>query len=112
MTGRTIILLIFFAMVYGAPRLLSGTENTAEQPADAETVAHEIMLAEAARQLAADAGAEWLETGALIEQARQEAEKENWPQAMVMANRARRQGELAVEQAERESAAWRERVIQ
>jgi len=83
-----------------------------EAPANEETVAYELALAEASRQRAAEAGAEWLETGSLIEQAKHAVENEDWRQALVLARRAKQQGELAVEQAGRESVAWRERVIQ
>jgi hypothetical protein len=56
-------------------------------------------------------GAEWLETGNLIESARREADQGNWEQAAALAERALRQGELAVAQARRESDAWQARVV-
>jgi histidyl-tRNA synthetase len=80
-------------------------------PVDAKTVAAEIAMAESTRQRAAAAGAEWLQTGSLVEQARQAAENENWHLALTLARQAREQSELAVQQSQRESEAWRNRVV-
>lgn len=80
-------------------------------PLDAGAVAKLIQQAEAARRHAAEQGAEWLETGDLIEIARREAGQGNWEQAAALAEQALRQGELAAAQAERESEAWRARVV-
>lgn len=70
-----------------------------------------IEQAEAARREAAERGAEWLATRSLIEQARREADEGNWRQAADLAEQALQQGNLAVEQAERESGAWQDRVV-
>lgn len=111
MKGRIPFLLtLALALIAATPRL-PGAETTDSLIANAETVASALAQAEAARQLAADARAEWLQTGSLIEQARTAAESENWQEALALANQARMQSELAVEQAERESVAWRERVV-
>jgi hypothetical protein len=82
-----------------------------ESPVGAQEAASRIEQAEAARREAAERGAEWLATQTLIEQARREAEMGNWQQAADLAEQALQQGNLAVEQAERESGAWRERVV-
>lgn len=78
---------------------------------DPAEVGERIAQAEAARLRAAELRAEWLETGQLIEQART-AEAQGQPEkALGLAEEARRQAQLAIEQAERESAAWRDRVV-
>ena len=70
-----------------------------------------IESAEHARQQAAAIGAEWLETGRLIDQARQAAEAEEWGQALELSGAAEQQARLAMEQAEREAEAWQRRVV-
>ncbi len=67
--------------------------------------------AEALRMQAERAGSEWLETGKLLSEARLEAEQGNREAALKLVERARFEARMAVEQAEAESAAWRERVI-
>ncbi len=76
-----------------------------------ESFAAMLAAAESAQIGAASASAEWLETGALIDQARLDAEQENWDTAIELAMKAKQQGELAVMQAERESIAWHNRVV-
>ena len=76
-----------------------------------ESFASILAAAQSAEKAAAEAGAEWLQTDTLIDQAGQEAEQENWDMAIELAMKAKQQGELAVKQAERESIAWRDRVV-
>jgi len=83
----------------------------AATPLDAEAVALLINQAEAARQRAAELAAEWLETRKLIAEAREAVQRSDFPLAVQLATRARRQGELAVTQAEREATAWQRRVV-
>jgi hypothetical protein len=84
----------------------------ASPPAPApDQVSAQIERAEQMRQAAAARGAEWLATGGLIEQARKAAADENWDTARRLASQAKQQAELAIEQSERESTAWRNRVI-
>jgi hypothetical protein len=90
---------------------LPAMDAMADVAANGETVAQELALAEAARLRAAATGAEWLQTGSLIDQAKQAVEDEEWQLALALARKAKQQGELAIEQAERESVAWRSRVI-
>ena len=86
--------------------------KTAPVPgASSESFAAMLLAAQSAQKAAAAAGAEWLETGALIDQARRDAEQENWDIAIELAIKAKQQGELAVMQAERESIAWHNRVV-
>lgn len=84
-----------------------GVESAVEPEAAREL----IEQAETARQEAAARGAEWLDTRRLIEEARQEADQGNWQRAATLAEQALQQGTLASAQAERESEAWRERVV-
>ena len=98
------------ACVLAAAAEVSAAEPAAT-PVDPGAVAALIRQAEAARQMAAGLGAEWLETEGVIEQARREADQGNWGQAATLAEQALRQGELAVAQAEREAEAWRARVV-
>ena len=89
------------------------TGKTAPVPgATSESFAAMLVAAESAQKAAAAAGTEWLETGALIDQARLDAEQQNWDKAIELALKAKQQGELAVMQAERESIAWQNRVVQ
>jgi hypothetical protein len=89
------------------------TGKTAPAPgASRESFAAMLVAAQNAQKAAAAAGAEWLETGALIDQAELDAEQENWDTAIELAEKAKQQGELAVMQAERESIAWQNRVVQ
>ena len=76
-----------------------------------DEAASTIEQAEAARREAAERGAEWLTTQSLIEQARREVELGDWQRAADLAEQALQQGKLAIEQAERESRAWRDRVV-
>jgi histidyl-tRNA synthetase len=108
MINRPIMLLTVLLTLAGTA--VASTENNVEA-VSAETVAAEIALAESARQGAAEAGAEWLQTGSLLEQAQQAAENENWHLALTLARQAREQGELAIQQSQRESEAWRSRVV-
>ena len=112
MNSRIFLLLLALVLLYSTPQESLGMKNAAEASVNEETVAIELALAEASRQSAAEAGVEWLETGPLIEQAKHAAENEEWRQASALAIRAKMQSELAVAQAQRESVAWRERVIQ
>lgn len=57
------------------------------------------------------AGAEWLETGKLLEQARELADAGDHDAALSLVEQARFQAEAAIRQAEREAEAWRDRVV-
>ena len=86
-------------------------KTTPVSGATRESFASMLVAAQNAQKAAAAAGAEWLETDALIDQARRDAEQENWDTAIELAMKAKQQGELAVMQAERESIAWHNRVV-
>ena len=59
----------------------------------AETVQHAITAAEAARKEAAAVGGEWRDTAELIQQAATAAKAGDLPQALALAEEARREGE-------------------
>ena len=103
------LILTCHACVLPAQETTSPTEAAAQF--SAESAARSIGRAEAAREQAAELHVEWLETHSLIEQARKEAGLGHYEKAMALADKARQQGELAVEQYERESEAWQRRVV-
>jgi hypothetical protein len=105
------LLLAALLAAMSLPDLLAA-DPTSASPVTAAAVADLIEAAEAARSRAAELSAEWLETRALIEESRRLAASGELQQAAERADRARQQGELAAAQAERESTAWRRRVIQ
>jgi len=71
----------------------------------------QFSAAEQLRQAAASAGAEWLKTESLLIRAREEATSSNWNQALQLTAKACQQAELALQQAQYESEAWKSRVI-
>ena len=77
------------------------------------TTAFERQLAEAEqlRLDAAAAGAEWLQTEGLLDEARDEAARGDMDAALALVDKARFQAETALRQAEHESTAWQDRVI-
>jgi hypothetical protein len=77
------------------------------------TTVFEQRLAEAEhlRAEAAAAGAEWLQTEALLDQARDEAARGDTDAALALVDKARFQSEAALRQAEYEATAWQDRVI-
>ncbi len=90
----------------------SGLLKTDEFEAfDAETVIKMIEQAEAARNRASDLRAEWLETRALIDEARRAADLGELERAAQLAALAQRQSEMAAEQALREAEAWKRRAV-
>lgn len=70
-----------------------------------------LQEAEQLRIVAADAGAEWLQTEALLQQARQAKSDGDEASALEYIEKARFQAEAAIKQAERESEIWQHRVI-
>ena len=111
----TIVLLLAVALTACSGNEPPGqtTADTAPAPeTDSEFFAAQLAAAQSAQKAAASAGAEWLETGKLIDQAKRNAEQERWDTAIKLAMKAKQQGELAVAQAKRESDAWQRRVVQ
>ncbi len=75
------------------------------------TFERQLAEAELLRLEAAAAGAEWLRTESLLDQAREEAARGDTDAALALVDKARFQAEAALLQAEYESTAWQERVI-
>ena len=71
----------------------------------------EYETADRWRMAAADAGYEWIETEELLQQAREAHNAGDFERAFELVEKARFQGETALEQAEREAEAWRDRVV-
>ena len=67
--------------------------------------------AEQLRVAAAEAGAEWLRTGSLLEQARQAKSDGDDEAALEYIEKARFQAAAAIAQVEREAEIWQHRVI-
>jgi len=61
---------------------------------------------------AAAAGAEWLETGKLLDQASEAAADGNMDVAFSLLDKAQFQAKAAIKQAEHEAGAWASRVVQ
>ena len=78
---------------------------------DEATFVDAYNAAVAARKAAAKAGYEWRDTRKLLREARKLAEQGKLEQAIALANRAKRQGELGLAQAEEQEAAWRAAVV-
>ena len=78
---------------------------------DAETFEAAYEAARAARKAAAAVGFEWRDTKKMIRQAKKLAGKGEYAKAIELANRAKRQGDLAVKQAEEQETAWRAAVL-
>jgi len=68
--------------------------------------------AERMRMMAADAGAEWLQTEELIKQAKTEAARGDTERANSLLELAQFQAETAIKQAQHEADAWSGRVVQ
>jgi hypothetical protein len=71
-----------------------------------------IAEAERMRVMAADVGAEWLQTEELIEQAKTEAAGGDTERANALLELAQFQAETAIKQAQHEAGAWSSRVVQ
>ena len=67
--------------------------------------------AECLRQVASTAGAEWFKTGELLTRAKQEADAGRWGRATELVATARFQAIASIHQAEKESEAWKNRVV-
>jgi hypothetical protein len=105
------VLLVSIIILFGTQVLGNLQAAGSDQPPATDEVMSLIEQAEMVRQRASQAGAEWLRTGQLIDQARQHAEAGEWRRADATARLALRQGELALEQSVRESGTWEDRVL-
>jgi len=72
---------------------------------------HSYEVAECLRRLASAKGVEWLETEGLLVRSLQEADKGNWETASGLVKKAHFQADAALQQAEYEAGAWKQRVV-
>ena len=79
---------------------------------DEATFKSAFAAAVEAWKAAAEVGYEWRDTKKMLRQARKLAKKGEFGKAVVLANRAKRQGELGVMQAEEQEAVWRAAVVE
>lgn len=79
--------------------------------ADAPEFEQRWQEAEALRAEAAEAGAEWLRTGTLLDEARDAAAEGDYDTALELVEKARFEAETALQQAEREAETWQHRVL-
>lgn len=70
-----------------------------------------LAAAEQLRARAAEAGAEWLETGSLLDEARRAAADGDMQKATALVEQARFEAEAALSQAAKEAEAWKRRVV-
>ena len=84
--------IIFSGLVFSmASSVVSAADNTRAQSA--------IVAAESAQKKAASLDGEWRDTGKMIKKAKAAQAEGNYDQAIKLANKAERQGELGYEQA-------------
>lgn len=72
----------------------------------------ELAAAEHLRVEASAVGAEWLETGKLLDQAKEAAARDEMDDANSLLAKARFEAETAIKQAQYEASAWASRVLQ
>jgi len=90
----------------------SGEQNPANSSGNQKQYfEQQFKVAENPRQAAASVGAEWLKTETLLIRAREAAASGNWNPALQLTAKACQQAELALQQAQYESEAWKSRVI-
>lgn len=98
--------------VLGAGALFVGVAGVqSADAATAESFEAAYAQAEAARKRAAEVGFEWRDTKKLLWYAKQYAEKGDYDKAQELAVKAKRQGELGVEQAKIQEKAWKDAVL-
>ena len=85
------------------PLLLFIGGAQAQSASEVETM---ITAAETARQRAANVGFEWRWTAKYIKQAREAQAAGDMKKAMALAKRAKREGDLAIEQAKKADTVW------
>ena len=99
-----------FLAVVAVAALAASAWTTGARASDVATFEAALEAGDAARRAAAAVGFEWRDTKRLLRRAIKLAEKGKYEEAIELANQARRQGELALMQANEQEAAWREMV--
>ena len=102
-----------FALSVAATVLVVGAWGWApySRASDEATFKAAYVAAAAARKAVAQAGYEWRDTKKMLRQARKLAKKGEYAKAIELANRAKRQSELGLIQAEEQESAWRAAVV-
>ena len=102
-----------FAVSVAAAVLAVGAWGWAphSRASDEETFKAAYVAAVAVRKAVAKAGYEWRDTKKMLRQARKLAKKGEFEKAVELSNRAKRQAELGLIQAEEQEAAWRASVV-
>jgi len=102
---------VIFAIL-GAGALVAGVASAhTANAATAESFEAAYAQAEAARKRAAEVGFEWRDTKKILWYAKQYAKKGDYEKAEELALKAKRQGELGVEQAKIQEKAWKDAVL-
>ncbi len=86
--------------------------DASESAAEKEIYEAAYQAAEETRQQAAAAGFEWRDTAKVLAQSKKRAQAGDFRAAMELVNRAQREAELGVKQAQIEAENWKQRVIQ
>ena len=102
-----------FAVSVAAAALAVGVWGWAprSRASDEATFNAAYEAAAAARKAVRKAGFEWRDTKKMLRQARKLAKNGKYAKAVELADRARRQSELGLIQAEEQESAWREAVL-
>ena len=102
-----------FAVLVAAAALAAGAWGWAphSRASDEATFKDAYEAANAARKAVRKAGYEWRDTRKMLRQARKLAKKGEFAKAVELANRARRESELGLIQAEEQESGWREAVL-
>jgi len=90
--------------------LAAATARAADGP-QSSTIEEALAAAEVLLTQAATAGHEWLGTRSLLDEARAAAASGDAERALQLAEQARQDCELALEQAQREEEKWQDRVL-
>lgn len=87
-------------------------DDTSSDPVSREELFRQSYdEAECLRKAAAAAGAEWLETESLLRRSLEEADQGHWDTASQLVQKANFQAVRALQQAEHEATAWKQRVV-
>jgi len=96
---RTVLLALAFSGLAAGSVQASSHGGKAAGHDQAAEFKQAVDKAEAARKKAASVGGEWRDTGKFIKKAKAAAKKGEYAEAMKLANKAYRQGELGYQQA-------------
>jgi hypothetical protein len=87
------------------------SEKETQPPAQEESFRHAFEVADCVRKAASSQGAEWLETEKLLHRSLELANTGDWEKALQLVQIAHFQAITALQQAEHEAEAWKNRVV-